>query len=171
MRRHGGGLAQLIASPAWRSLAAGDNDQQQRFVNEVGRLLGRPDYQPSADGDAIAHWVKYDSWRPSSRPHTIFPDTREHRSSRLAKASQQSLDRHHRGTLWFAVNRLGGNGILHHRHIRPVLIRDWSRPMDRIAATVWASQTTSHPAEDRKFATVTPRPSKGSSPRLANDSD
>jgi hypothetical protein len=31
------------------------------------------------------------------------------------------------------VNRRGGSVVLHHRHIRPVLIRDWSRPMDGIA--------------------------------------
>jgi hypothetical protein len=142
-------LAQLIASPAWRSLAAGGADQQQRFVNEVGRRLGRPDYQPPEDGDAIAHWMKYDSRRPPSRPHTTFPDTRQHGSGRTAKTSTQSLERQQRGAHRFAVNRRGGNVILHHRHIRPVLIRDWSRPMDGMAATIWASQTTSHPVENR----------------------
>jgi hypothetical protein len=115
--------------------------------------------------------MKYDRWRAPSRPHTTFPDTRQHGSGRPAKASPQSLDRHHRGALWFAVNRRGGNVVLHHRHIRPVLIRDWSRPMDGIAATIWASRTTSHPVEDRKCATVTPRPSTGSSLWLADDSD
>ena len=88
-------LAQLIASPAWRSLAAGDADQQQRFVNELGRRLGRPDYQPPQNGDAIAHWMKYDSWRAPSRPHTTFPDTRQHRSGPPATTSTQSLERHH----------------------------------------------------------------------------
>ena len=145
-------LAQLIASPAWRTLAAGAAGQQQRFVTEIGRRLGRPEYWPPENGDAIAHWMKYDSWRPSSRPNVTFPDTRQHGSSQPAKASPGSLDRQHRGSLWFAVNRRGGGIVLHHRHIRPVLIRDWSRPMDGIAATVWASRTTSHPVEDRPGA-------------------
>jgi hypothetical protein len=39
---------------------------------------------------------------------------------------------------------------LHHGHIRSVLIRDWSRPMDGIAATIWASQTTLHPQADHE---------------------
>lgn len=28
----------------------------------------------------------------------------------------------------------------HRRHISPVLVRGWSRPMDGIEATIWASQ-------------------------------
>jgi hypothetical protein len=36
----------------------------------------------------------------------------------------------------------GGRVILHHGHIRPVLIRDWSSKMDGITSTIWASQTT-----------------------------
>jgi TniQ protein len=142
-------LAQLIAPPDWRKLAAGDADQQQRFLNELGRRLDRPDYQPPQNGDAIAHWMKYDSWRAPSRPHTTFPDTRQHRSGAPAKTSTQSLERHQRGAHWFAVNRRGDTVILHHRHIRPVLIRDWSPPMDGITATIWASQTTSHPVGNR----------------------
>jgi hypothetical protein len=39
----------------------------------------------------------------------------------------------------------GGGAILHHRHIRPVLIREWSPKMDGIAGTIWASQTTIRP--------------------------
>ena len=34
-------LAGLIASPTWRHRAAGDADQQQQFITEVGRRLGR----------------------------------------------------------------------------------------------------------------------------------
>ena len=44
--------------------------------------------------------------------------------------------------LWFQLHRRGGRVILHHGHIRPVLIRDWSPEMDGIAATIWASRTT-----------------------------
>jgi hypothetical protein len=138
-------LAGLIASPAWRSLAAGGPaQQQQQFTAALGQRLGRPGYQPADTADPIAHWMKYDSWQPPSRPHTTFPQTRRYGSSpaRAATTSRQSLQRHERSTLWFQLYRRGGRVILHHGHIRPVLIRDWSRPMDGIAATIWASQTT-----------------------------
>jgi hypothetical protein len=140
------GLAGLIASPAWRSLAAGEPAQQQQFTAAIGQRLGRPGYQPAGTGDAIAHWMKYDSWQPPSRPHTTFPQTRRygHGPARAATTSRQSLQRHERSTLWFQLYRRGGRVILHHGHIRPVLIRDWSPEMDGIAATVWASQTTLH---------------------------
>jgi TniQ len=135
-------IAALIASPAWRRLAAGDAEQQQRFGTEIGLRLGRPDYQPPESGDAIAHWMQFDSDRPPSKPHTLFPDTREHGSTRTVKASPQSNARQDRNAFWFRINRRGGSVLLHHRHIRPVLIRDWSPPMDGIAATIWQSQTT-----------------------------
>lgn len=135
-------LAGLITSPAWRTLAAGNAAQQQQSVAEAGRLLGRPGYQPSEIGDAIAHWTKYDSWRPPSRPHTTFPQTRAYGSDRPAATSRQSLERTERSGLWFTLHRHGGNVILHHRHIQPVLVRDWSPKMDGITATIWASQTT-----------------------------
>ena len=34
-------LAQMIASPTWRNLAAGEVEPQTRFVAEIGRRLGR----------------------------------------------------------------------------------------------------------------------------------
>jgi hypothetical protein len=43
--------------------------------------------------------------------------------------------------------------ILHHRHIRPVLIREWSPKMDGIAGTIWASQTTSSTGPPRQLVT------------------
>jgi hypothetical protein len=62
--------------------STGDAEQQQRFITEIGLRLGRPDYQPPEGGDAIAHWMKFDSDRPPSKPHKLFPDTREHGSTR-----------------------------------------------------------------------------------------
>jgi TniQ len=138
-------VAALVTSPAWRRLAAGDAEQQRRFITEIGLRLGRPDYQPPEGGDAIAHWMKFDSDRPPSKPHKVFPETREHGSTRQAMASPQSNARQDRSAFWFRVNRRGGSVLLHHRHIRPVLIREWSPQMDGITATIWASQTTSHP--------------------------
>ena len=123
-------LAHVLATPTWRSLASGDAEQQRRFVVEVGRRLGRPDYEQRDGEDAIAQWMKYDSWRPPSRPQTTFTQTREHGSSTPAKVGTQSIERQQRGAVRFAVNRRGGSVILHHRHIQPVLVREWSPPMD-----------------------------------------
>jgi hypothetical protein len=88
--------------------------------------------------------MEYDSWRSPSRPHTTFPQTRGYGygPDRPATTSRQSLQRHERSTLWFQLYRRGGRVILHHNHIRPALIRDWSPRMDGIAATIWASRTT-----------------------------
>lgn len=135
-------LACVISSPRWRSLAAGDATQRGQFIAEIGRRLGQPGYQPPGHGDAIAHWIEYDSWQPPSRSRTTYPQTRDHGAPRPAAVSQQTLQRQERSALFFTVNRRGGNVILHHRHIQPVLIRDWSPQMDGITAAIWASQTT-----------------------------
>jgi hypothetical protein len=83
--------------------------------------------------------------RPKFR-RSAFQQTRRYGygPARPATTSRQSLQRHERSTLWFQLHHRGGRVILHHGHIRPVLIRDWSPEMDGIAATIWASQTTLH---------------------------
>jgi len=63
----------------------------------------------------------------------------------MARVGENSLDRHARSATWFAAYRRAGALTLHHRLIRPVLVRDWSTPMDGIQATIWASQSTSQP--------------------------
>jgi hypothetical protein len=85
--------------------------------------------------------MKFDSGQPPSRPARTFPETREFGAIRPA-ANTASRDRHDRSAIWFTLHPRGGNVILHHRHIRPVLIRDWSPKMDGITAQIWASQTT-----------------------------
>jgi len=68
------GLAGLIASPAWRSLAAGEPaQQQQQFTAAIGQRLGRPGYQPAGTGDAIAHWMNTTA---GSRPADRTPPSR-----------------------------------------------------------------------------------------------
>jgi hypothetical protein len=91
--------------------------------------------------------MRYDSWQPPSRPHTTFPDTRAHRSPRIEQPATASLDRHDRSATFFALKRRGGNTILHHRHIRSVLVRDWSRATDGIQATIYESANTFRPGE------------------------
>jgi len=77
---------------------------------------------------------------------TTYPQTRDYGAPEPATISQQSRRRQERSALFFRVNRRGGNVILRHRHIQPVLIRDWSPRMDGITATIWASRTTGHPS-------------------------
>jgi hypothetical protein len=79
---------------------------------------------------------------PASRADKTFPETREHGTVRTAAVSRRSLARRDRSAFWFRMNQSGGSMILHHRHIRLVLVRGWSTPMDGITATIWASRTT-----------------------------
>ena len=136
-------LAALIASSTWRHRAAGDPDQQRQFTTEAGRRLHHPHYHPAAGDDALSHWMMFDCSRPPSRPDKTFPDTRQHGAIHPPTVSAHSRERHNRSAHWFADTRRGGGAILHHRHIRSVLIREWSPKMDGIAAAIWASQTTS----------------------------
>ena len=135
-------IAVVLASPYWRGLAAGDARGQKQFLHEIGTRLGCPGYQPPSGGDAIAHWMKFDSWRPPSRPLRVFPDTRACGGTRAIYTDTAGQRRTLRDATWFGIHRRGGNIILHHRHIRPVLIREWSPRMDGIGAAIWASRTT-----------------------------
>jgi hypothetical protein len=53
--------------------------------------------------------------------------------------------------LWFDHTRRSGGAILHHRHIRSVVIREWSPKMDGIAGSIWASKTTIRPCRRDSF--------------------
>lgn len=133
-------LAELIASSSWRHLAHGDTAQQRVFLTEASRRVGRVVPDPDSErADAIRHWMIFDSHRPSSRPDRTFPETREYAATRPAKPNTASVARTQREARWFAVKRYGGSSILHHRHIRPVLAREWATRMDGIAATISAS--------------------------------
>jgi hypothetical protein len=133
-------LAQAWAAPLEQGMPV------RRFRSRKGQRhlsgLDRP-HHPGDGGDAVAHWMMFDCWRPPSRPDRTFPDSLHHGAIHPPKVSANSRDRHRRSAQWFARTRRGGGAILHHRHIRPVLIREWSPKMDGIAGTIWASQTTS----------------------------
>jgi hypothetical protein len=105
-------------------LRAGKAKIKAQFISQIGHRLGRPGYQPPDLRDAIAHWMKYDSWQSPSRPHTTFPQTRGYRSACPAMTRPQTLQRHERSAMWFELYRRGGRIILHHEHIRPVPIRE-----------------------------------------------
>ena len=133
-------LAELVASPAWRQRAHADTKKQRVFLAEACRRLGRgvPDLDDDR-ADAIRHWMIFDSHRPPSPPDKTFPETREYRATRPANPNSASRERTEREARWFTVKRCGGSSILHHRHIRPALARDWATEMADMTATISAS--------------------------------
>ncbi len=136
------GLAALFASPIWRRRASSGNlSDLRRFTGEISRRIGAEDYQPMPTGDPIAKWMAVDSSRPPTPPPTVFfgaPGLA--RPGHLAKADTSRLERHYRSLLWFTRKRQPGNVILHHRHIKPALIREWSTPMQELRGAIWLSQ-------------------------------
>jgi hypothetical protein len=130
-------LAAVLANPIWRRLAHGDTRERERFLAEVGHRLGGPTYTPGENSDAVAHWMSWDAPRPPITAPCTDPATLA-RGLKFAtgKANQ---NRHDRSRYWFDRCRGGGNVILHHRHVRPVLIRPWSPAMERLEGAIWAS--------------------------------
>lgn len=70
------------------------------------------------------------------------PRVRAYHTARAGHTHCAGQRRTQNSAAWFGINRRAGNVILHHRHIRPVLIRDWSPRLDGINAAIWASRTT-----------------------------
>ncbi|MEU6745199.1 hypothetical protein ABZ914_03115 [Spirillospora sp. NPDC046719] len=66
-------IAELIASPTWRELAAGDDDQLSLFCAAIGDRIGVPDYQPQHNLDPIGHWIAEDCWQAPSSPPPPSP--------------------------------------------------------------------------------------------------
>ena len=137
-------LATLITDPVWRQRAYGDTAGQRVFLTEAHRRLGRnvPDLNDKR-ADPIRHWMIFDSHRPPSRPDKTFPETREYGATRPANPNSASRERTQREAGWFAVKRCGGSSILHHRHVRLVLARDWATQMAGMTATISASASLS----------------------------
>lgn len=135
-------LAVIIASPRWRQRAHGDTAQRREFLAEASRRVGGSTNQDDPGNQAIAHWMLYDSHRPPSRPDKTFPETRDHGAMRRAQPSPLSRQRTSRSAGWFQLNRRGGSVILYHRHLKPVISREWAAPMDGITATITASGST-----------------------------
>lgn len=147
------GIAVILASPFWRKMAAGNKTQLARFAAAIGDRLADPYYRPRDNGDAIAHWIEEDCWRASSPPPTTFAAAPGHRKpSQLARAQLggHARLRHDNAVMWFARKRRPGNVILHHRTVNPVLIREWSTPMEAFAGAIWQSQRTT-----KRFKTKT----------------
>lgn len=132
-------LAAIIASPLWRQRAHCDATERREFLTEATQRLGGSADEHDPGNQAIVHWMLYDSHHPPSRPDKTFPDTRAHRAMRRTRPSPLSRQRTDRSAGWFNLNRRGGTAILYHRHLKPVISREWAAPMDGITATITAS--------------------------------
>lgn len=76
------------------------------------------------------------------RTDKTFPQTREHGATHSLQPSPLTVARTSRSAGWFGRNRRGGTVILYHRHLKPVLNRDWAPATDGITATITASGST-----------------------------
>jgi hypothetical protein len=93
--------------------------------------------------------MSWDACRPPITPPRTYLDTRARCSSHVFTPGKGNQARHDRSSYWFARRPDGGNVILHHRHVRPVLIRPWSPAMESIEGAIWASaELTTKPKID-----------------------
>lgn len=147
-------IAALVGSLHWRRLAAGDPDAQRRFAAEIGIRLGHSGYRPKVSGDGIAHWIDQDCWRPPSLPTHTYNGTRAFGARTPKQIKQGDTERHDRSARWFSWTRAGGKTMLFHRHLAPVLVRDWSPRMDLFLGSIHASASTSQTTD------VLPQPAR-----------
>lgn len=129
-------LAELIGSLHWRRRAAGDPDDQRAFAADIGRRLGLRDYRPVMSQDPIAHWIEQDCWQPPSLPNNDYRSLKTFGGRTFRKPDPRSEDTRLTSAHWFAAHRRGGDAMLHHHSLNPVLIRDWSRKMELFAGAL-----------------------------------
>jgi hypothetical protein len=133
-------LAEVIGSLRWRRLAAAGPHEQRVFAAEIGRRLGRPDYHPTLTQDPIAHWIEQDYWQPPSLPNNNYRALRNFGGSTLVKPAKDAEDKRRDAAYWFREkHRRGGDALLHHRSINPVIIRDWSTKMGLFSGALHVS--------------------------------
>lgn len=130
-------IAELIGSLHWRRLAAGGPPDQRRFTDEIARRLGLRGYHPTLIKDPIAHWIEQDCWQPPSLPHTDYRSLRTFAGPTFAKPATDSDTTRVSAAVWFdRKNRLGGDTLLHHRSLNPVVIRDWSMKLEQFTGAL-----------------------------------
>ena len=133
----------MIGTLHWRRLAAGDPDVQRRFATAIGRRLGQPDYRPGIVNDPIAHWIDQDCWRPPSLPSNDYRSLRTFGGRSFRKPHKNSDETRFTSAHWFAVHRRGGDTMLHHRTLAPVILRDWSAPLTLFESAIEATANVS----------------------------
>jgi hypothetical protein len=146
-------LAELIGSLRWRRLAAGGPHDQALFADLIGKRLGWRDYRPSVTKDPIAHWIEDDCWRPPSLPNHDFRSLRTFGGPVGYRKPEKNAETKRRTSAeWFACHHRGGDAMLHHRTLNPVVIRDWSVKMEMFTSAVALTATTS--IESRKALNI-----------------
>lgn len=120
-------------------MAAGNDVELNRFLTEVRRRIQDPEYEPHGENDPLAHWIETDSPREPTVPKSTFPAAPGHRKPSHIKTvtTAGSRERHARSMIWFAAQRRAGKVILHHRTVHPVIVREWSTPMQEFAGALW----------------------------------
>ncbi|MFB6775083.1 hypothetical protein [Streptomyces sp. NPDC056337] len=84
-------LAPLIASPYWRRLAGGTEDEQARLFAEAAGRVTYPYSPPDRSGDATAHRALAGSWHPLRCGSAASAETKAARSSSTAISNQTSF--------------------------------------------------------------------------------
>ncbi|ONI90889.1 hypothetical protein ALI22I_10630 [Saccharothrix sp. ALI-22-I] len=165
-------LAEVVGSLRWRRLAAGDPAEQRAFAAEIGRRLGLRDYYPTLTKDPIAHWIEQDCWQPPSLPANDYRSLRTFGGTSFVKPAKDSDNKRRLAAYWFGQkHRRGGDALLHHRSLSPVVIRDWSHKRELFTGALVVSSEIS--LETRRKIDVTeahrteyPRPEPAPSPYL-----
>ncbi|HET6285838.1 MAG TPA: hypothetical protein VFG15_03675 [Amycolatopsis sp.] len=156
-------VAEVLAPLYWRRLAAGGPDDQAAFAAAIGARLGLRDYRPSAAKDPIAHWIEDDCWRPPSLPHRTFRGLRTFGGPTGArKADKNAEGTRQTSARWFTRHHRGGDAMLHHRTLTPVILRDWSIKMELFTGALVLTTNTST-ASQREQGIQPPRGVHGAS--------
>ncbi|MEV5839996.1 hypothetical protein [Nocardia sp. NPDC052112] len=122
---------------------------QQRFAAEIGRRLGQPGYRPQVVHDPIAHWIDQDCWRPPSLPIHDYRGQRTFGGPSYRKPQQRNEEARFTSAARFAQHRCGGDAMLHHRSLAPVILRDWARSNALFESALSATATVSEPRAER----------------------
>jgi hypothetical protein len=111
---------------------------------EVAERLNLRDYRPTVLKDPISHWIEADCWNPPSLPNHTFNSLKTFCGPVGFRKSANNADSK-RGTsaLWFSRHRRGGDAMLHHRTLNPVVIRDWSTKMETFTSALALTADTS----------------------------
>ncbi|MEV7551927.1 hypothetical protein AB0N89_20090 [Amycolatopsis sp. NPDC089917] len=149
-------IAELIGSLHWRRLAAGGPSEQALFSIEIGARLGLPYYRPTVLKDPVSHGIEHDSWKPPSLPNYDFRSLKTFAGpAGFRRAGKDADTKRRTSAAWFVKHQHGGDAMLYHRHLNPVVIRDWSTRMELFTSAIALTANTSY--ESQK-ALKLPRP-------------
>ncbi|HKS47089.1 MAG TPA: hypothetical protein VJT49_18665 [Amycolatopsis sp.] len=135
-------IAELIGSLPWRRLAAGGPHDQRRFTTEIGRRLSLRDYYPTVVKDPISHWMEQDCWHPPSPPNTDYRSLKTFGGTAFRRPARDSEEKRCIAAYWFSIHHRGGDVMLHHRTLNPVVIRDRSVKMEMFTSALALTAAT-----------------------------